>query len=169
MEHVYFLNFVGKLNVFSKPDTCTRKPNSNRRKWRSCNDRSKKQENKCAVDTDCQNENKIDNSLDKTIVIQKTIENSTTKDEPKITPTCETCFTDNLTPKQAESFAQSIEIDCSYIIASIAAEEPTYTELLEAASNMIFNVESDVGIPLSTLESIADCLDELYGITLSRP
>lgn len=123
------------------------------------------QENTCAKDTECENENKINNSL--------TIVNNGTSQQTKTeTPTCQTCFTNNLTPEEIISLGNawtsgtggeinSIEEFCTYIEQNGA--DPQVIQGLLAKGGFIAEINED------TINTIADCLEEFFGITIPPP
>lgn len=126
------------------------------------------QENKCKKDSECENENEINNSLN-------IVGNGTqSQQSPPVTPTCETCFTDNLTPEQITAFElamtdgtngdlTSIEEFC--IFAEQNVNNPEFIAgILAKAGFGAVNFGAEISV--DELNNIADCLEELYGIII---
>jgi len=125
------------------------------------------QENKCKKDSECKNENEINNSLN--IITQ-----NATQSEP-VGQTCDDCFTDNLTPDEIILFEIEMNEETSGQFSSITDlcnllySNPTDQETQSSVSFLLFESGLEAGIDVSVLEAIADCLDELFGITIPRP
>jgi len=91
-------------------------------------------------------------------------QNTSQTGEPETT--CETCFTDNLTPEQITAYEgildtntvfTSIEELCIFI-----KENPESIEI----SSLIYFIGSQAGIDNNTLEEIDLCLEDFFGITI---
>jgi len=126
------------------------------------------QENKCKNDTECENENEINNQLTVT-------NNGTQTSEQPVIPTCEDCFTDNLSSSEIEAFIialngilngtgglETLEQLCEFIEQNqgtselndqlISAAESTLSEeqyqaLIECLHDA--GIDVDFGIPLN--------------------
>ncbi len=128
------------------------------------------QENKCKKDTECENENEINNQLN--ILNNKT----QSQQGQSVIPACETCFTQNLNQDEITKFLlaiskqdvtfSNIEDICQQIDKRINANEPNFPEILAIA---IFVAGEDAQIPIEKINALADCLEEVYGITIPRP
>ncbi len=120
------------------------------------------QENKCLKDSECENENKIDNKLSIT-------NNGTQSQQQPTSPTCETCFTDNLTPDEITTLGNawasgtggdinSVEEFCSFAEQNVA--NPDVIAGLLAKGGFIAQINEE------TINTIADCLEDVYGIVI---
>ena len=127
------------------------------------------QENKCKKDTECENENEINNQLSITNITTITQE----QEEQPETPTCETCFTDNLS-EEAVNFIEdtfftqepsSLQEICDFIdenIEGIALPSSLAFYLYEDVLNNTDATEEDI-------DNVVDCLEEVFGVDIPRP
>ncbi len=119
------------------------------------------QDNKCKKDTECENENELNNSLN--IITQ----NSTQIGEQELT--CETCFTDNLTPQEVTAYETIL--DTNTVFSSIEElclfieENPESSEI----SSLIYYIGDQAGIDIGALQQIDQCLEEFFGIIIPNP
>jgi len=100
------------------------------------------QENKCKKDTECKNENEINNQLSVTTITQ------TQEEQPEI-PTCETCFTDNMSQEELDDF-----------ITEFATHVKTSITTLEQLCEFIDLAQGEVQLNVVLLESAQNSIGE---------
>ena len=123
------------------------------------------QENKCKKDTECENENEINNSLN--IV---NITNDTQSQQQPVPSPCEDCFTSNLDQTEIDAFLvefsnfvqqeiTTLEQLCEYIDANQG------TEALDIA---LGNASGESGLTFEQYEALIQCLQD-SGINVHIP
>jgi len=125
------------------------------------------QENKCSKDTECENENEINNSLN--ILTQ-----NAAQDEEPVIPTCETCFTDNLSEEALnlieETFFEgpepaSLQEICDFIDENI--EDPLFQQ--DFVNYLYVVLLNNNAATTEEIENVINCLEQVFGVDLPDP
>ena len=124
------------------------------------------QENKCKKDTECENENEINNQLSITNITTITKEQ---EEEPE-TPTCETCFTDNLSESAIsyiednyfEEGSASLQEICDDIDQNIQNELYQEEFVGWLFTSVIDNSDADE----QDIDNLLNCLEEVFGVNI---
>ena len=125
------------------------------------------QENKCKKDTECEDENEINNLLNITTITQ------TQQQEQQETPTCETCFTDNLTPQEIIDLSNVIyggnPIPTLEEICQVINENIQDEDFRGELSGILFGfADLDPTVTPDDINNILDCLEGVFGVNIPR-
>ncbi len=125
--------------------------------------------NKCKKDTECENENEINNSPD---IVNNTTQQQQQQQEPQ---TGEEYFTRILTEKELDDLIQAVieytagDYDSLEEICSSLDLNIDNAEYRATISGYLFTLASYVGISEDKINAILDCLEKIFGTEIPRP